>query len=111
MSSKYPGLFWFPTAEGPLCELLLAKPAVRKTGFSLWGTTQRAKELESHLEKRLGEKWQASLRFLVLPYWDTNDIGSLCLEFLRGLALCSVIPVTHMIISQAFKLGQQALFV
>lgn len=86
-SSKYPGLFWFPTTELSLCELLLAKPAVRKTGFSLCGTTHRAKELGSHLEERLGEKWQASLRFLVLPYWDTNDTGSLCLEFLRGLAL------------------------
>lgn len=79
--------------------------------MGLSGTTHTAKELGNHLEEQLGEKQHASLGSLVPPYGDINDTGSLCLQCLKGLALCSVVPVTHMIIFQAFKLGQQALFV
>lgn len=71
----------------------------------------RAKELGNLWQEQLGEKRQASLGFQITSYWDTNDPGGLCLSFLKGLALSSAVPVTHMIIFQAFKLGQQALFV
>ena len=79
--------------------------------MGLCSTIHRAKELGNHLEEQLSEKRQASLGFQVPPYWDTNDTGGLCLKFLKGLALSSAVPVTHMIVFQAFKLGQQALFV